>query len=323
MYRKFLNFAIFLAFVVVILGAWTRLADAGLGCPDWPGCYGHLTVPDHHPDGTVIEGFDRPLEAFKGWMEMIHRYAAGILGLVIFTITYLVMRGKPSFHQRLGLPIFLSFFVILQAAFGMWTVTLKVHPAIVTTHLLGGFATASMIFWLRIKQSRPQLHPTYVPRKVRFLTLIVLLALIFQIIMGGWTSTNYAALSCGADFPTCQGQWWPTMDFGDAFFLGPLGHDYEFGVLENPARTAIQVIHRIGAVVVLTLSLILLASIARYRHMKGNVVAIALILFTQIVLGIVNVLWSLPLPIAVAHNAVALMLLLSILALIHKMTRPL
>lgn len=323
MYRKFLNFAIFLAFVVVILGAWTRLADAGLGCPDWPGCYGHLTVPDHHPDGTIIEGFDRPLEAFKGWMEMIHRYAAGILGLVIFTITYLVMRGKPSFHQRLGLPIFLSFFVILQAAFGMWTVTLKVHPAIVTTHLLGGFATASMIFWLRIKQSRPQLHPTYVSRKVRFLTLVVLLALIFQIIMGGWTSTNYAALSCGADFPTCQGQWWPAMDFGNAFFLGPLGHDYEFGVLENPARTAIQVIHRIGAVVVLTLSLILLASIARYRHMKGNVVAIALILFTQIVLGIVNVMWSLPLPIAVAHNAVALMLLLSILALIHKMTRPL
>jgi len=323
MYRKFLNFAIFLAFVVVILGAWTRLADAGLGCPDWPGCYGHLTVPDHHPDGTVIEGFDRPLEAFKGWMEMIHRYAAGILGLVIFTIAYLVMRGKPSFHQGLGLPIFLSFFVILQAAFGMWTVTLKVHPVIVTTHLLGGFATASMIFWLRLKQSRPQLHPTYVPRKVRFLTLVVLLALIFQIIMGGWTSTNYAALSCGADFPTCQGQWWPTMDFGDAFFLGPLGHDYEFGVLENPARTAIQVIHRIGAIVVLTLSLILLASIARYRHMKGNVIAIALILFTQIVLGIVNVMWSLPLPIAVAHNAVALMLLLSILALIHKMTRPL
>jgi len=323
MYRKFLNFAIFLAFVVVILGAWTRLADAGLGCPDWPGCYGHLTVPDHHPDGTVIEGFDRPLEAFKGWMEMIHRYAAGILGLVIFTIAYGVMRGKPSFHQGLGLPIFLSFFVILQAAFGMWTVTLKVHPVIVTTHLLGGFATASMIFWLRLKQSRPQLHPTYVPRKVRFLSLVVLLALIFQIIMGGWTSTNYAALSCGADFPTCQGQWWPTMDFGDAFFLGPLGHDYEFGVLENPARTAIQVIHRIGAIVVLTLSLILLASIARYRHMKGNVIAIALILFTQIVLGIVNVMWSLPLPIAVAHNAVALMLLLSILALIHKMTRPL
>lgn len=323
MYKKFLNFAIFFAFVVVILGAWTRLADAGLGCPDWPGCYGHLTVPDHHPDGTIIEGFDRPLEAFKGWMEMIHRYAAGILGLLIFAITYFVVRGKPHFHQSLGLPIFLSFFVILQAAFGMWTVTLKVHPIIVTTHLLGGFATASMIFWLRLKQSRPQLHPTYVPRKVRFLTLIVLLALIFQIIMGGWTSTNYAALSCGTDFPTCQGQWWPTMDFGDAFFLGPLGHDYEFGVLENPARTAIQVIHRIGAVVVLTLSLILLASIARYRHMKGNVVAITLILFTQIVLGIANVLWSLPLPIAVAHNAVALMLLLSILALIHKMTRPL
>ena len=323
MYKKFLNFAIFFAFVVVILGAWTRLADAGLGCPDWPGCYGHLTVPDHHPDGTIIQGFDRPLDAFKGWMEMIHRYAAGILGLLIFAITYFVVRGKPHFHQSLGLPIFLSFFVILQAAFGMWTVTLKVHPIIVTTHLLGGFATASMIFWLRLKQSRPQINPTYVPGKVRFLTLIVLLALIFQIIMGGWTSTNYAALSCGADFPTCQGQWWPTMDFGNAFFLGPLGHDYEFGVLENPARTAIQVIHRIGAVVVLTLSLILLASIARYRHMKGNVIAIALILFTQIVLGIVNVMWSLPLPVAVAHNAVALMLLLSILALIHKMTRPL
>ena len=169
MYKKFLNFAIFFAFVVVILGAWTRLADAGLGCPDWPGCYGHLTVPDHHPDGTIIEGFDRPLEAFKGWMEMIHRYAAGILGLLIFAITYFVVRGKPHFHQSLGLPIFLSFFVILQAAFGMWTVTLKVHPIIVTTHLLGGFATASMIFWLRLKQSRPQINPTYVPGKVRLI----------------------------------------------------------------------------------------------------------------------------------------------------------
>ncbi|NBQ33989.1 MAG: heme A synthase [Gammaproteobacteria bacterium] len=322
MYKKFLNFAIFFAFVVVILGAWTRLADAGLGCPDWPGCYGHLTVPAL-PDGSIIEGFERPLEAFKGWMEMIHRYAAGILGLLIFAITYFVMRGKPHYHQSLGLPIFLSFFVILQAAFGMWTVTLKVHPIIVTTHLLGGFATSSMIFWLRLKQSRPQINPTYVPGKVRLLSLIVLIAIVLQIIMGGWVSTNYAALSCGTDFPTCQGQWWPTMDFGNAFFLGPLGQDYEFGVLENPARTAIQMIHRIGAVVVLSLSLILLASISRYRHMKGNVVAIALILFTQIVLGIINVVWSLPLPVAVAHNAVALMLLLSILALIHKMTRPL
>lgn len=316
-FKHFLKGALLLALVVVLLGAYTRLADAGLGCPDWPGCYGQLGVPNV-ADGTIIQGYERPVEVAKGWAEMIHRYAAGILGLVIFAVLVLVAKGRVQYRQTLALPSFLAFFVILQALFGMWTVTLKVHPGIVTTHLLGGFATTSMIFWLLLNQSRPIFGYTHILKRHKIYLLLVLLLIIVQILLGGWTSTNYAALSCGAEFPTCQGLLWPNMDFSKALYWGPLGVDYEFGVLENPVRVAIQMMHRIGALVV-SVSLVFLFFIFKsYSHLKTNLLFIGALLILQLILGVLNLVLSLPMSIAVLHNGVALLLLLSIIALIHK-----
>ena len=319
MFKKLLQISIILALVVVILGAYTRLGDAGLGCPDWPGCYGHLIVPDM-VDGTKIEGYDRPLEVAKGWKEMVHRYAASALGLVILMLWFLALRGKSQRFQSMALPSFTALFVMLQGAFGMWTVTLLVHPGIVTTHLVGGFVTTVLLAWMLLNQT--SLKPPYrqILKAHKYLLLITLLVLSLQIILGGWTSTNYAALSCGDQFPTCLDSWWPNMDFGRALYWGPIGaeHDYEFGVLENQARAAIQMMHRIGALITTTLILSLIYFFRHYAHLKSNLLLVGALLIAQVTLGILNVLLSLPMAIAVLHNAVALLLLLSIVGLIHR-----
>ncbi|MEO1890576.1 MAG: COX15/CtaA family protein [Candidatus Thioglobus sp.] len=318
MFKRLLQISIVLALIVVILGAYTRLGDAGLGCPDWPGCYGQLTVPDV-ADGTKIEGYERPLEAAKGWKEMVHRYAASTLGLVILILFVLVLRGKPKYHQPMTLPSFTALFVMLQGAFGMWTVTLLVHPGIVTTHLVGGFMTTVLLAWLLLNQGRPSITYRHVLKRHKSLVLITLAVLSFQIVLGGWTSTNYAALSCGEEFPTCLGSWWPTMDFVQALYWGPLGVDYEYGVLENPARAGIQMMHRIGALVTTLLIAALIYLLRGYTHLKSNLLLIGGLLIVQITLGILNVLLSIPMIVAVLHNAVALLLLLSLVALVHKM----
>jgi len=317
MFKKLLQLSIILALIVVVLGAYTRLADAGLGCPDWPTCYGQLGVPDGK-DGTRIEGYDRPLEAAKGWKEMVHRYAASTLGLVILIIFFLTLKGKPKRYQSMTLPGFSAFFVMLQGAFGMWTVTLLVHPGIVTTHLIGGFVTTALLIWMLLNQGRPPAIYRHILKRHKSLLMVVLALLSLQIILGGWTSTNYAALSCGEEFPTCLGAWWPAMDFSNAFTWGQLGVDYEYGVLDNPARAAIQMLHRIGALVV-TLSIAMLVYLFKeYAHLKINLILISALLTLQITLGIVNVLYSLPMLVAVLHNAVALLLLLSVIGLVHK-----
>ena len=318
MFKRLLQISIVLALIVVILGAYTRLGDAGLGCPDWPGCYGQLTVPDV-ADGTEIEGYERPLEAAKGWKEMVHRYAASTLGLVILILFVLALRGKPKYHQPMTLPSFTALFVMLQGAFGMWTVTLLVHPGIVTTHLVGGFVTTVLLAWLLLNQGRPSITYRHVLKRHKSLVLITLAVLSLQIVLGGWTSTNYAALSCGEEFPTCLGSWWPTMDFVQALYWGPLGVDYEYGVLENPARAGIQMMHRIGALVTTLLIATLIYLLRGYTHLKSNLLLIGGLLIVQITLGILNVLLSIPMIVAVLHNAVALLLLLSLVALVHKM----
>jgi cytochrome c oxidase assembly protein subunit 15 len=318
MFKKLLQISIVLALVVVILGAYTRLGDAGLGCPDWPGCYGQLTVPDV-ADGTKLEGYERPLEAAKGWKEMAHRYAASTLGFVILILFVMVLRGKPKYHQSMALPSFTALFVMLQGAFGMWTVTLLVHPGIVTTHLAGGFVTTVLLTWLLLNQGRPLITYRHVLKRHKSLLLVTLAVVSLQIILGGWTSTNYAALSCGEEFPTCLGSWWPTMDFVQALYWGPLGVDYEYGVLENPARTAIQIMHRIGALITTILIVALIYLFRGYTHLKSNLLLIGGLLVVQVTLGILNVLLSIPMAVAVLHNAVALLLLLSLVTLVHKL----
>lgn len=316
MFKNLLSISILLALTVVILGAYTRLGDAGLGCPDWPGCYGHLTVPD-----IASDEYARPLEHKKAWKEMIHRYAASTLGFVILILFFLTLKKKTIRPQSIALPTFLVFMVAFQGALGMWTVTKLVHPGIVSMHLVGGFITSSLLAWLLFNQSfvyKPQnkIKPSHAT-----LLFITLFFLCLQIVLGGWTSTNYAALACGQEFPTCLGQWWPKTDFNNAFFWGEIGKNYEFGVLENTARTTIQMTHRVGALIITSLLIALIIALKHYRHLAGNIKLISVLLVVQVSLGIANVVLSLPLAIAVLHNAIALLLLLSLLALVHKVVK--
>jgi len=314
MYTKTLNLSIILALIVVILGAYARLADAGLGCPDWPGCYGQLLVPD-----VVSSEYERPLDIAKAWKEMVHRYAASTLGLAIIVIFIFAALGKTERVQSIRVPAALLLLVGFQGALGMWTVTELVHPGIVTMHLLGGFSTTTLIFWLLLNQRKPIQLNQDISKRDKIILVVVTVLLAFQIFLGGWTSTNYAALSCGEYFPSCLDQMWPdNMDFENAFYWGPLGIDYEFGVLENPARSAIQMVHRIGALVITGALIGLAFAYKNYTMLRNNIFIILLLLSIQVGLGIINVVMSLPMFAAVMHNAVALGLLLSLISLAHK-----
>src|SRR5262245_10413101 len=228
-----------LAFTVVVLGAYTRLMDAGLGCPDWPGCYGFLVVPGPGNTAAAQARFPHaPIEAHKAWPEMVHRYFAGGLGLLILAIAVVSLRNRAT-GAPVKLPLLLVLLVVLQAAFGMWTVTLKLWPQVVTTHLLGGFATLTLLWvlWLRLDP------PPALPRSLRPHAAIGLAVVIAQVMLGGWTTSNYAALAC-PDFPTCQGHWWPPMDAADGFdVFQDIGPNYLGGLLDNSARVAIHMGH--------------------------------------------------------------------------------
>lgn len=317
--------ALALGFVVVILGAYTRLVHAGLGCPDWPGCYGFLGVPRSDSAIQIAEMRfpDDPVEVFKAWAEMIHRYAAGILGLVILGLALMSLR-----HKRVpGYPVGLSFGVLLlvicQALFGMWTVTLKLWPQVVTAHLLGGFATLSLLLLLCLRLSG-NFHPmasTRTVARLRLFARFTLLVVIAQITLGGWTSTNYAAVAC-VDFPTCHGVWWPEMDFAAGFNLfHEIGPNYLGGMLLGEGRTAIHFTHRLGAIVTSVVVLMLTWKLMD-RRMPKLAGLLTLVLVTQVALGITNVLAHLPLAVAVAHNAVGATLLLVVVAVNYRLRAP-
>lgn len=317
-------FAAILAFAVIVLGAYVRLSDAGLGCPDWPGCYGHLNVPvEPHEVARANRIYpDRPVEAHKAWKEMIHRYFAGTLGLVILSLAVLafLLRRRPG--QPVILPFVVLGVVVLQALLGMWTVTIRLNPTIVMLHLIGGFTTLSLLWWIAL--SRPSgLLPrlkTKVAGHLRGLALVGLLLVVGQVMLGGWTSANYAALHC-PDFPTCQGQWWPPMDFREAFVLWR-GTDtnFEGGVLDNDARVAIHVTHRLGALTVAIVLLGLFGLLRRQRRLpllRRFAWVLLAALGLQISLGISNVVFGLPLAVAVAHNGGGALLLLVLVTLNH------
>ncbi|HEX7081182.1 MAG TPA: COX15/CtaA family protein [Gammaproteobacteria bacterium] len=314
MQRLFLRLARFgaaLALVVVTVGAWVRLTDAGLGCPDWPGCYGRLVVVGDGlaVDPDVEQQFGRPLEASKAWREMFHRYLASTLGLVCVALAVIAWRNRKDPAQPRGVPLALVGLVVFQGLLGMWTVTLLLKPIVVVGHLLGGLATLSLLFWLA------RGHPAPLPAtgRLKALAAVAAGALILQIALGGWTSANYAALAC-PDFPTCQTQWWPQLaDFREAFVLWRgIGIDYEGGVLDHPARVAVHFTHRLGAIGAATLLIAL--GVALVRRPEGRAAGAAVLgaLAVQLTLGASIVLLGVPLSVAVAHNGGAAVLLLTV-----------
>lgn len=317
--------ALMLGFVVVVLGAYTRLSDAGLGCPDWPGCYGNITVPEvAHEVLQANELYpDRPVQQGKAWKEMVHRYAAGTLGLAILILALLAWKNRRAAGHPIKVPTLLLALVVFQALLGMWTVTWLLKPIVVTAHLLGGMTILALLFWLLLDQFFPgQAAPGTQDRLLPWaISGVVVLAL--QIFLGGWTSANYAAVIC-PEFPTCRaGDWWPEPDFAEGFvFWRGLGVDYEGGVLEVRARTAAHLAHRVGAMVTV-LVLLGVAARALIRQGRGARVigcVVLMLLCAQVGLGIANVLMVRPLAVAVAHNAVAALLLLSLTALLHAAT---
>lgn len=302
-----------LALAVVMLGAWVRLTDAGLGCPDWPGCYGRLVVPGDEAAAAASYGDDyatRPLEAGKAWREMIHRYLASSLGLICLALAVLAWRNRRDPAQPLAVPLALVGLVIFQGLLGMWTVTLLLKPLIVAGHLLGGFATLALLTWLASWRR----VTVAVPGAVRSLGLAAAAALVAQIALGGWVSTNYAALAC-PDFPTCQTQWWPELaDFEQGFVLWRgLGVDYEGGVLDHPARVAVHFTHRLGALVATLLVGLFALAVIRRGPVRPDGLAVLALLLLQVGLGVSIVVFGVPLPVAVAHNGVAALLLLAVL----------
>ncbi|WP_095159060.1 heme A synthase [Pseudomonas sp. Irchel 3E13] len=314
-------FATGLALLVVLLGAYTRLTHAGLGCPDWPGCYGFISVPKTEAQLAHAElNFpDSPVEAHKGRNEMVHRYFAGTLALVIAMLAVQALRRHGHDGQPYRLPLIVLGVVLVQAAFGMWTVTLQLWPQVVTAHLLGGFATLSLLFLLSLRLSRAYMPLPGLPRRVRRLAAAALLLVIGQIALGGWVSANYAAVAC-IDLPTCHGQWWPEADFANGFHLTQhIGPNYLGGQLDSEARTAIHITHRLGAMLVTCVALALAWQLHRVglRRLAKLVLAA---LFVQIGLGISNVVFHLPLAVAVAHNAGGAGLLLT-MVLVNYRTR--
>jgi len=325
LFRRLCLVATLLALCVIVMGAWVRLSHAGLGCPDWPGCYGHLTVSQavENADRANAAFPERPLEADKALKEMIHRYAASALGLLILAIAGVAWLNRRDPAQPMRLPGFLVALVVFQGLLGMWTVTLLVKPAVVTAHLVGGLATMALCWWLALRVDRTTRPPG--ERGLRRLAAAGLVVLVLQIMLGGWVSTNYSALAC-PDFPTCQKSFWPEMDFKDAFVLWRgLGIDYEGGVLDHPARVAIHFVHRIGAVVTaLVLGFLAWRAVrtGQSRAVRVAGAALAALLVVQWTLGPVMVLKALPLELATAHNGVAALLVLAMVALLRFLWTP-
>ncbi|MCE5233145.1 MAG: COX15/CtaA family protein [Mizugakiibacter sp.] len=361
-------FAAAFAFCVIVFGAFVRLSNAGLSCPDWPTCYGQAAWPTHaHEIARANEAFPmRPVEAGKPWREQFHRMIAGTLGVLVLALALTAAWKRPAARWALfaaaaaaalgvgmyvggehvfssalaacaiGLPLAVAArlgraapwriavvalaVIIFQAMLGMWTVTLLLKPIVVMGHLLGGLTTFALLAYAALRLSRVGADGEEFARLRRFAALgLALLAC--QIALGGWTSANYAALACGSDFPGCLGQWWPPTDFREGFVLWRgIGVNYEGGILDAAARSAIQIAHRLGALAVFCY-LGWLALRAVRAGLRGYGIAIGIALLAQVALGIGNVVLGLPLPLATAHNAVAALLLSAMLALLAR-TQP-
>jgi cytochrome c oxidase assembly protein subunit 15 len=323
LYRKLILAALLLTLGVVVLGAYVRLSDAGLGCPDWPGCYGKIT-PHHasdHISQALAENPEGPVSHAKAWKEMVHRYFAGTLGLLVLGIAVLSWKRRRETIGSPVLPFVLLGLIIFQALLGMWTVTELLKPFIVTGHLVGGMSTLALLTWLWQRESDLSLKGMADVRALRFWGVLALLVVSVQIVLGGWVSTNYAALAC-TDFPMCHGEWVPEMQFEPAFTLRrELGLDASGNLLSLQALTAIHWTHRLWAVAVLVLAGTAAVKLIRQRGLCMLGAALGALLLIQIGLGISNVWFSLPLLLAVAHNAGAALLLLTLVVINFKLFR--
>ncbi|HRQ65215.1 MAG TPA: COX15/CtaA family protein [Xanthomonadaceae bacterium] len=361
--------AVLLVLGLIVLGAYVRLSHAGLGCPDWPVCYGQVTWPvSEKAVARANEAFpERPVETTKAWREQVHRHVAAVLGLLVLALALMVarerrygislllgssvlvalaialyMRGMYAssatlviiaeavllgFAWRLWrtrgapVPVLTLAAIVLQAMLGMWTVTWLLKPVVVMAHLLGGLIVMALLVWIAMSATRPLLTRDTVPALRPWIIVgTVLLAL--QIALGGWTSANYAALAC-PDFPTCHGVWWPPADFREAFILWRgIGVDYEGGVLDAPARTAIHLSHRIGAVVLAGYLLWLGGRLFRDTGLRVFGTLLWILLAVQVTLGIANVLGGLPLWVATMHSGVAALLAALFVVLLHATREP-
>lgn len=306
-YRHLLHLCLVLAIVVIGLGAYVRLSDAGLGCPDWPGCYGQLLgIPENAAD---------PLRAAK---EMAHRYLAGSLGCGILGLGLLAWRHRRQVSPTL--PMLLIGVVAGQAGLGMLTVTQLLKPLVVSAHLLGGMTTLALLVWMQ-RSLRPA-STASAPAGTQHWAILSLLFVAGQIALGAWVSSNYAALAC-AGFPQCNGAWLPAMDFAAAFELHrPLGMSADQPLLTQDALSAIQWTHRAGALIVMLLAGGFALRLLRLPgwHRQGSL--LASLLLSQIGLGIASVLLARPLPLAVAHTLGATLLPAALLAIIHRLGHP-
>ena len=314
--------ATLLALCVVSLGAYVRLTDAGLGCPDWPGCYGTLTVPQS--EAAILQAQttypDSAVEVGKAWREMAHRYLAGTLGLLVLAIFVLGWKARKEIKSSPYTSSFLLLLIGFQAMLGMWTVTMLLKPAIVSGHLLGGMSTLAVLSWLAHRHWGYYSDSIVTCQRLRLAIRLALVLLFMQIFLGGWTSTNYAALAC-TDFPTCHGAWVPDMDFKDAFHMvRELGLSKDGSALSLASLTAIQWTHRVGALV----SFIYLGALGlttlKYWQLKRWSVLLLVALITQIALGICNLVLHLPLVLAVAHNFTAALLVIIVVVLNSKIS---
>ena len=326
----YLLFVITVTFSVITMGAYVRLSHAGLGCPDWPGCYGYLIgVPDNSIEIANAENSFQGsnVDIGKAWKEMIHRYIAGALGIFIFILPFIFYKNNTNKLFKLSLLV--SILVVVQAMLGMLTVTLQLQPLIVMMHLMGGLTIITLLWLIFLRYNKnnyfneSQSFPNLSLKRIKNLSVlgyITLIVLVIQIMLGGWTSTNYAALAC-ADFPKCNASWWPQMDFYNAFMI-ELATDlnYEFGRLDSPARVAIHFTHRIWAIVAAAMLVIL--SIASYKTIKisyQKIISLCLVsfLFIQVTLGILNIKMGLPIYVAVAHNGNAAILLMCLVTQLY------
>lgn len=361
--------AVALALGVIVFGAFVRLSNAGLSCPDWPTCYGRAAWPGAaHEVSEHAASAIRPFEDSKAWREQVHRMIAGLLGVLVLSLALLASRRRThgvwqvitaAVLVAIAIPLYMQgrhvaaaalaiagevvlliaawrwsnsdlsrvaaitlAVIIFQALLGMWTVTWLLKPIVVMGHLLGGLTTFALLVWMawRATDIPIRLADAIVMRRWLLVGLVVLA---LQIALGGWTSANYAALACGNDFPQCVGQWWPPHDFREGFVLWRgIGVDYEGGILDGQSRIAIQLAHRMMAVVVFAYLLWLAAKLLRTPGMRGWGGLLVVLTFAQVALGIANVKLGLPLPVAVLHNAGAVLLLFLLVSLLARLRAP-